>query len=511
MNACKKQDGQRVSIPAVGAARTGLGLVAINYQTRISKMNNIRCKTLISSVLDGGQHPAEPYPVRTRIRAGLGLYIGRACRIGLSIAMFWAVSGRAQIIQQWTHLSVWDESSAAVGMDDNYMFVADNEDETLRLYQRYPGTPCAAPVYALDMRPYLVPVTTNPETDLESAVKVTDANGTWIYWLGSHSNSKTGKYRPDRFRLCATQVSGDGTGSPPYALSYVGRYDHLRDDLVAWDQNNQHGLGANYFGLAASAAIGVAPTRIDGFNIEGLVMAPDGTTAYVAFRAPLVNGSGPTTAASRRTHALLVPLLNMPALVAGRPTAGVGLARFGAPITLDLGGRGVRSIDSSYPGHYLITAGPTADTSNPPVASYNFRLFTWTGEPGASPIEQTTEFPFGFSPEGAILPSGPITGSTVAQFVSDDGTGCWRSWTAYAAPVSGVDSPAASPTLAIVAGGGKMVFSWPVSATGFHLQSCTDLLHPDWVDDATPVAVVGTDNVVVEPASGIRFYRLIRP
>src|SRR5262249_33695588 len=95
-------------------------------------------------------------------------------------------------------------------------------------------------------------------------------------------------------------------------------------------------------------------------------------------------------------------------------------AQFGAPFTLDLGGRGVRSIDSSYPGHYLITSGPCGDTSYPPIAPYNFCLFTWTGQPAAAPLRQPTEFPYGLSPEGAMLPPAPITMGTTAQFVSDD-------------------------------------------------------------------------------------------
>jgi hypothetical protein len=416
-----------------------------------------------------------------------------------------ATGTQAQIIQQWTYQSDFGESSAAVAMDEHFMFVADNEDETLRLYARVANGPCAAPIYAFNARPYLTPATSNPEADLESAVKVDDASGTRIYWLGSHSNSKTGKSRPDRNRLFATQVTGSGTGSTPYALSYLGRYDHLRVDLVAWDQNNRHGQGANCFGLAAStyaaSSGGVLPTRIDGFNLEGLVMAPDGTTAYLAFRAPLVNGSGPTTAAAQRTNALIVPLLNMPALVNGTASA----AQFGTPFTLNLGGRGIRSIDSSYPGHYLITAGPCGDTSNPPIAPYNFCLFTWTGQPSDAPILQSTEFPYGLSPEGAMLPAGPITSGTVAQFVSDDEGqgGCWRSVTAYVvAPV---------PMLTIVFSAGHAVISWPASAVGFRLQYCTDAARKDWADDTTPMQTVYSENRVTEPASGFRLYRLMKP
>ncbi len=358
----------------------------------------------------------------------------------------------AQVLEQWTHQAAIGEASAAVAMDANYMFVADNEDEVLRLYTRHPCSAYAAPIHAFDARPDLAPLTGNPEADLEAAVKVIDGTGARIYWIGSHSNSKTGKSRPDRNRIFATQVDGDGSGALPYSLSYVGRYDHLRDDLKAWDQDNLHGLGANYFGLAASMTTGVLPTWINGFNIEGLVLSPDGATAYLAFRAPLVNGSGPTTALEQRTNALVIPLLNMPALVSGQPTAGPGSARFGTPFTLSLGGRGVRSIDSSHPGHYLITAGPVGETSYPPAAPYNFRLFTWTGSAAASPIEQATEFPYGLSPEGAMLPPGPITSSTVAQFVSDDTGGWFRSFTACVAPVNTPPTLTAIPDRAIVAG-----------------------------------------------------------
>lgn len=430
---------------------------------------------------------------------------GSAWLLAAALALGAAISSPAQILEQWTHAAAIGEASAAIALDANYMFVADNEDETLRLFSRFSGAPCAAPVYSSNFRSSLALSSSNPEADLEAGLRVDDASGTRLYWIGSHSNSRTGNARPNRLRLFATQVSGNGTGPTPYSLNYVGRYDRLRDDLIAWDRDNLHGLGANYFGLAASAAVGVAPTRIDGFNIEGLVMAPDGVTAYLAFRSPLVNGSGPTTVPAQRTNALLVPLLNLPALVTGSPTAGPGAARFGAPITLNLGGRGVRSLDSSHPGHYLITAGPTADVSYPPAAPNNFCLFTWTGQPANAPVERMTEFPYGYEPEGAVLPPGPITRATMVQFVSDDSGGCFRSFAACVGPAVG-------PRLTLVASGGSIHISWPTSATGYRLQHCTDLLRQNWVDNYTSPSSSGTDQLTVsEPADGLRFYRLIKP
>jgi hypothetical protein len=358
---------------------------------------------------------------------------------GAMLIAFAAFSASAQIISTWTQHSLAGdsstagESSAAIGMDTNYMFVADNEHETLRLFTRFPASSCVDPVYSTNMRPNLNLTATNPEDDIESAVKVNVGGTNRIYWLGSHSNSKnTGAVRPNRFRLFATTVLGNGSGSPPYSLAYVGRYEHLRSDLCAWDAYNLHGLGANYFGLAASTNDGVTSETNSGFNIEGLCLAPDGVTAYIGFRTPLVNGSGATTASGQRTNALIVPLLNIADLVTNSPVPGPGKARFGTPFTLNLGKRGIRSMDSSYAGNYLISAGPPGDVSSPPAAPLNFRLYTWTGISTSQPIERLTDITGDYSPEGAVLPATPITSNTVIQFVSDDSTACWRSFTALA-------------------------------------------------------------------------------
>ncbi|MFM2081557.1 MAG: hypothetical protein RL380_248 [Verrucomicrobiota bacterium] len=339
----------------------------------------------------------------------------------------------AQVLQTWTQHSIAGssvtngESSAVVAVGTNYFFVADNEHETLRLFTRYPTSSCVDPVYSTNLRSSLNLAASNPEVDLEAAVQAPNTNR--IYWLGSHSNSKSGNLRPNRDRIFATTVLGDGTGSPPYSLAYVGRYDYLRVDLANWDRTNAHGLGTNYFGLVASTNSGVPSEDVNGFNLEGLGFAPDGMTAYLGFRTPLVNGSGQTTATAQRTNALIVPLLNVAELVTNNPVAGPGKAKFGVPFTLRLGARGIRSLDSNHAGNFLITAGPPGDASSPPVAPLNFRLFTWTGQPTNAPIERLTDFPDGYSPEGAVPPTGALTSNTVVQFVSDDSAACWKSFT----------------------------------------------------------------------------------
>lgn len=367
----------------------------------------------------------------------------RAWLAGPALAIALPFPARAQVLQLWSHHAAFGDASGAVAMNDTLMFVCNNEDETLRLYARYPGAPCASSVYSFNARPSLGATGSDLTADLESAVKLIDANGTRIYWLGGLGNTKNGNLRPNRSRVFATLVTGSGSGTPPYTLSYVGRYDQLRDDILAWDVNNQHGLGANYFGLAASAAQGVSSQQNDGFNVEGLAMAPNGTTAYIGLRAPLVNGAGPTTPTSPRTHALIIPLLNLPTLVAGNPTPGPGAAQLGAPILLPLGGRGVRSIDVTYPGQYLVTAGPTNAVSDPPVAPLDFRLFTWSGNPLDPPAERSTVFDATYSPEGCMLPNTVLGDQTVVQFVNDDGggNGCWRSMNCYVGQVAPLDVP----------------------------------------------------------------------
>ncbi len=237
------------------------------------------------------------------------------------------------------------------------------------------------------------------EVDIEGATRV----GNRIYWLASHSNAASGNLRPNRYRLFATDLSGSGSSA---TLGYVGRYDNLRTDLINWDTSNGHGKGNNYYGLSVSAATGIAPERDDGFNIEGFSLAPSGVaanTVYIGFRAPIV----PT---NLRSKALIVPVTNFASLVSGNPS--VGPASFGVPIELDLGGRGIRSLECNDQG-CLMVGGATAGGGN-------FRLFTWSGNPANAPVlrdADLTALNSDGSFEGIVeLPTGAI-GTWAAQQV----------------------------------------------------------------------------------------------
>jgi len=303
------------------------------------------------------------------------------------------------------------DASATIAVDADTMLVADDETNILRLYDRHhSGLPLAGFDFTSQLN---LTDPDNPEMDLEGSTRIDNH----LFWTGSYSNSKNFHVRPNRHRVFATDLSGTGANA---ALAYVGRYDWLLEDLVAWDQSNGHGLGANYLGFAASSAEGVDSKTPAGFNIEGLSIAPDGTTAYFAFRAPLL----PT---NDRHQALIVPVLNFPALLANADSPAQGSATFGAPIFLDLGGRGLRSLDRNAAGQFLITAGPTGDATGTPPS--DFRLYAWTGNPADAPLELGVDLTAldvnGGSFESIAELPDQLGVGTVLQFLLDNGDSAW--------------------------------------------------------------------------------------
>jgi hypothetical protein len=303
------------------------------------------------------------------------------------------------------------DASTAIPIDSDYMFVGDDENQVIRIYRRKES---GEPIAAFDMTPYLGLTDFEDgrprEVDIEASTHV----GNRIYWIGAHSHANISEIRTNRSRLFATDATFDGTNS---TLTYVGRYDFLKLDMVNWDRANGHGKGANYYGLEASTAEGVLPKAPDGsgFNIEGLVMAPfDPNVAYIGLRAPLV----PT---HTRTHALIVPVLNF-ATLAASTAAPSGSAIFGTPIELDLYDRGIRSLEC-VGGNYLIVAGIPGD--NPGEYPRYSSIYTWTGNPADRPQERDINLQ-GRNPEGIIeLPPLPWGPNSLVHIINDNGRTVW--------------------------------------------------------------------------------------
>jgi hypothetical protein len=255
------------------------------------------------------------------------------------------------------------DASGAVPLSDRRVVVADDEDNILRVYDADAG---GAPLAQTDLSASLgLPMKGKkklraPELDLEAATRIGDR----AYWLTSHGRNKKGKLKPERLHFFATTTLGDGE-----SIAVVGEpYDALVEDLAADPRLAR-------FGLAEASE--KAPRDEGGLNIEGLTSAPDGTV-LLAFRNPVPDGK-----------ALLVPLLGIDELIAGD-----GPARFGEPVLLELGDRGVRSL-SWWRGRYLLIAGDRAHRTSS-------ALFTWDGR--GAPVEITEIDLSGYNPEGFFTP-----------------------------------------------------------------------------------------------------------
>ena len=416
------------------------------------------------------------------------------------------------------------DASTAISIDANWMFVGDDENQTLRIFSRtQSGPPVSAKDFTASLRLRDFYDNGLPrEVDIEGSTRV----GNRIYWLGSHSHAFNATERTNRGRLFATDLSGSGTNAQ---LKFLAHYDFLKTDLLSWDASDAHGRGAHYYGLVNSAAEGTDPKAPDGsgFNIEGLCMAPgpnNTTNAYIAFRAPLV----PPTGIDARSRALLIPVLNYSRL-ATQPHGPLS-AKFGWPIELNLGGRGVRSIEG-VGTNYLIVAGPAGAGANPPPPG-NFKLFTWSGNPADAPREHSADLS-GMNPEGiAEVVPGPWSATNLFQIISDNGTNRY-----YGLDADGIDqeakflpvrefkkfrvdaialgdvvaTPAPAIRFAVAESDGGTTISWfSTEGTTYQVQS-KSTFSDEWIDGSEPV--IATNSVTRETLSSApdtqRFFRVI--
>ncbi len=259
------------------------------------------------------------------------------------------------------------DASGASAVDSNYMFVADDETNVIRLYSRQNS---GKELYSLDVESA---VGASSECDLEgSSTSVKFNAGKRIYWIGSLGNNKSGELRPDRNKVIATEVSGDSSNATLTMKSYSNQF---RNALITWG-NTQ---GWNF---TASSADGMIPKRIDGFNVEGLSITKGGDTAYIGFRAPCVPVKGITPTASNRKYAIIAPVTNFETILNGNGNVSTTPVT-GEPILFDLDGLGIRSIERVGNGNYLIVAGLYTGGGSPAV-------YLWDGvvpfNPGKTPI-----------------------------------------------------------------------------------------------------------------------------
>ncbi len=293
------------------------------------------------------------------------------------------------------------DASDAIALSDRYMAIADDEINLIYVFDR---TTSGLPVTTFDYNQNNVLNLTDgspgnyKELDVEAATASPTVTGR-TYWFGSMSNSSTSfGAEPNRDRIVSVDLGGSvETNNLTFTNS---GYASVRAQLIAWGD-------ANGYDFTDAAATGQDPKTIDGFNIEGAVFAPDNTTLYFGFRAPLV----PT---ANRTMAVIAPLLNFESWFNnGAPS---GTPTFGAPIQLDLGGRGIRDIIHLTNGTYVIAAGMYDGTSNPAI-------YTWTGSATDPAVLQPTFDVTGLNVEGlmGVNTAGQLSLNQL-QVITDNGS-----------------------------------------------------------------------------------------
>lgn len=261
------------------------------------------------------------------------------------------------------------DGSAAI-VAGKQIAVGNDENNVLRIYRPGGGSPVAT----LNLDSHLG---TPKEADIEAGA-VMEGRG---YWITSHGRNSKAEQKPERMRFFAT------TATLP--VKPVGQ---ARRDLLAAAIADPK---LAFLGLEAAAKL--APEAPGGLGIEGLA-AGNGQTLLIGFRSPLVR-----FATGGKETAFLLPLVN-PAAIVDSNAAPV----FGAPIALDLRGRGVRDIMRTKAGDYRILAGS-------PGPEGNFALFRWSGVPGEAPRQ--VKLSLGdLRPEALVELNGPLL------LLSDDGT-----------------------------------------------------------------------------------------
>ena len=272
------------------------------------------------------------------------------------------------------------DASALEILDQDWVVVANDEDNLLRIYHR---EQTEAPVRSLDLSPFLRAGNKgkkgkSEEVDLEGSARLGDT----IFWISSHGRNAAGEYAASRHRLLATQV---GTiAGVPWVHPVGTHYTDLIEDLLE---------DTRFANLGLAEAAKLAPKTPGGLNIEGLASTPMGGL-LIGFRSPLPEG-----------QSLIIPLLNPLAVIHGTKP------QFGDPILLPLDGQGIRGMANVTDGYWIIAGSPDSGGTS--------RLFRWTGGTETPVVWAETDLS-GVNPEGVALSQEKAGDSLL--LTSDDGT-----------------------------------------------------------------------------------------
>src|SRR6476660_820111 len=294
------------------------------------------------------------------------------------------------------HLGICDASTAVAIGSDEFLVANDEcvhrvESDDCNQLLVYKSKASGRALKGIDITEFMALKKKNKEADLEGSA----ALGERVYWITSHARSKDGEIKENRQRLFALEIRGTGG---QVTLKAVGRpYTNLLKDLLA-DERFQSLTEER---LKPQADPNLAAEKEGAVNIEGLAAFP-GDQLLIGFRNPIAKGK-----------AVLVPLENPGALLSGKDRR----AKLGEPILLDLGGRGIRSIELwKERSLYLIVGGPMGKPA--PAAEKPFLLYQWTGSRSEPPREIAEADLTGLNPEALVVYPGL---RDRFQVLSDDG------------------------------------------------------------------------------------------
>lgn len=237
------------------------------------------------------------------------------------------------------------DGSAALLLGDR-LVVANDEDQRLRVYDVERG---GEPLEELD----LLSAVARPDGDREADIEGVATLGATTWWIGSHARNEKGKKRPNRRVIIATRVA---LSAGALEVEVVGaHYSRRRRGLLAAM------LDLPELGRVLGAAERRGPKAAGGFNIEGL--AAHHEALVIGFRNPIVSGRAP------------IVILHDPEVLLREQDPSLRLEGF----TIDLGGRGIRSLSRDPGGNGLLVAAGAIDGAD------EFALYRWSGAPSDAP------------------------------------------------------------------------------------------------------------------------------
>ena len=288
------------------------------------------------------------------------------------------------------------DASAAVSLGGDMIIVADDENNSLRIYDINSAGDAIA---EHDLTSFLGVDAEHPEADIEGAARIGDR----IYWITSHGRNKDGKMRSSRHRFFATDIlkQNEQINIKPVDIPC----STLAKQLAAAEFGSRFGLDkATQFGniiLSKKKFKKLAPKE-EGLNIEGLCASANGKKLYIGLRNPQLKDDQ-----SGINMAIVIPLEN-PAQVVEKGEAAI----FGKPLLWDMDNRGVRSMEySAYHKEYFVIAGPHDGKKD-------FAIYRWSGKNDEQPKLLPDIIIKDLTPE-ALLFAGD--GSQLL-ILSDDGT-----------------------------------------------------------------------------------------